>query len=77
MPIIEGARQRNAASTTAAPLADDASYGPFTSPGVPAAGYLNGIAAKGAQVVNTATGVWYSNTGTQAATAWTVIGAQV
>jgi hypothetical protein len=78
--IIEGALLRSTTAsggTTAGTLgATTIGYGPYTSPGVPASGYLNAVAQKGALVVNTATGVWYSNTGTLAATVWTVVGAQ-
>ena len=72
--IIPGAR-----STTFAGASPSSSVGlgPYTSPGVPASGYLNNVAQKGALVVNTATGIWYANTGTLAATTYTVIGAQV
>jgi hypothetical protein len=46
-------------------------YGPFVNNGVPASGYLNGIAQKGALVINSAAGSLYQNTGTLAATVWT------
>ena len=72
--IIPGAQTATfagATPTTAVGL------GPYTSPGAPAAGYLNNVAQKGALVVNTATGVWYANTGTLAATVYTAVGAQV
>jgi len=72
--VIEGAVRRQLAGASDA---NDSGIGPYTSPGVPAAGYLNAVAQKGALVVNTATGVWYSNTGTLAATVWTVVGTQV
>ena len=45
--------------------------GPYESPGIPASGYLNGVAAKGALVIDTTNGTLYQNTGTQAATVWT------
>jgi hypothetical protein len=77
VPIIEGAQTRWRSTPVPATQAAPAAYGPFTSPGVPASGYLNGTADKGALVVNTATGIWYANTGTLAATVWTVVGAQV
>lgn len=71
MPVIEGARYRG--STT-----DNATgYGPFISAGVPAGGYLNGTAEKGAEVIDTTNGKHYTNTGTKAATVWTVTGTQV
>ena len=82
MPVIEGARHRPETSvqggTAAGTLgATQVGYGPYLNAGVPAAGFLNGVAQKGALVINTATGVLYANTGTLAATAWTVVGAQV
>jgi hypothetical protein len=77
VPVIEGSQSRWRANPVPAAQAAPASYGPFTSAGVPGSGYLNGVAEKGALVVNTATGIWYANTGTLAATAWTVVGAQV
>ena len=71
--VIEGSRahwRNNAAiPTTSQPL--------FSSPGIPAAGYLNGVAPPGALVVNLATGVIYQNTGTQAATVWTSLGSVI
>ena len=45
--------------------------GPYTSPGVPAGGYLNNVAQKGALVIDTNAGALYQNTGTLAATVWT------
>jgi hypothetical protein len=45
-----------------------------TTPGVNAAGVDQ--APKGSLVVNTATGIWYTNTGTKAAPTWTVVGSQ-
>lgn len=51
--------------------ASGAGYGPFTNAGVPASGYLNGTAEKGALVIDTTNGTLYQNTGTKAATVWT------
>jgi hypothetical protein len=45
--------------------------GPYRYSGVPADGYKNGIAEKGAYLVNILTGDTYRNTGTKAATVWT------
>lgn len=50
--------------------------GPFRSPGVPASGFLNGIAEKGAIVEDTTNGISYVNTGTKAATVYTKTGLQ-
>ena len=46
-------------------------YGPYLSAGVPASGFLNGVAQKGALVIDTNAGTLYQNTGTLAATVWT------
>jgi len=66
--IIPGAR-----STTFAGASPSSSVGlgPYTSPGVPASGYLNNVAQKGALVIDTNAGALYQNTGTLAATVWT------
>jgi hypothetical protein len=48
--------------------------GPFSSPGLPAGGFLNNIAPPGAIVIRTDTGDAYENTGTLAATVWTARG---
>ena len=81
MPVMTGAQYRSTATeggTTAGTLAATTiGYGPYLNNGVPAAGFLNNVAQKGALVINTATGVLYINTGTLAATTWTVVGAQV
>jgi hypothetical protein len=45
--------------------------GPYKYSGVPADGYKNGIAEKGAYLVDILTGDTYRNTGTKAATVWT------
>jgi hypothetical protein len=71
MPIIEGSRSRGAAGHNT-----DGAIGPFVSAGVPAAGYLNGTASKGALCTDTTNGKLYVNTGTLAATVWTVAGTQ-
>lgn len=73
--IIEGSRPwwRNNAASGGANL----DQGPYSSPGVPASGFLNGVAGVGAIVVNLATGVAYQNTGTKAATVWTSIGSLI
>jgi hypothetical protein len=72
MPIIEGAKPRIGAQTGST----TGDLGPFESPGVPASGYLNAIAKKGAIVSDTTNGKLYVNTGTLAATVWTVVGTQ-
>lgn len=68
--IIEGARRHWANNVIAPATANPI----FTSPGVPANGYLNAVAHPGTLVVNTATGIAYMNTGTLAATVWTAQG---
>lgn len=72
MAIIEGAAMRPGVASDSAV----GSVGPFTSPGVPAGGYLNGTAQKGALCTDTTNGKLYINTGTLAATVWTVVGTQ-
>lgn len=57
--------------TTATALTTAQGYGPYLSNGVPASGFLNNIAKKGALVINTAAGTLYQNTGTLTATVWT------
>ena len=74
MPVIEGARYRLGASAGVA--GDPTGYGPYVNAGVPASGYLNATAEKGALVIDTTNGKLYINTGTKAATVWTVVGAQ-
>jgi len=64
-------------TNSVAPGGTRAGLGPFASAGVPSSGYLNGIAEKGASVVDTTNGKHYTNTGTKAATVWTVTGTQV
>ena len=66
--LIPGAQVQPGVEANGAP---PSGYGPFTSPGVPASGYLNGIAEVGALVIAQSTGALYSNTGTKAATVWT------
>ncbi len=73
MAIVEGAKLRLGVQSGSA--AGD--IGPFESAGIPASGYLNGIAKKGALVIDTTNGKLYVNTGTLAATVYTVAGAQV
>lgn len=73
MSVIEGAKHRVGA---AADLATAGSIGPFESAGVPAGGFLNGTAKKGALVTDTTNGKLYINTGTLAATVWTIVGTQ-
>jgi hypothetical protein len=48
------------------------SVGPFRRSGAPPNGWYNGVADKGAIAVDIATGTHYTNTGTKAATVWTV-----
>jgi hypothetical protein len=65
--IIEGSRRHWANNVTAPAHANPI----YSSPGVPAGGFLNGVAHPGTLVVNLATGILYMNTGTLAATVWT------
>jgi len=67
--VIEGARQRYRGNATVG-------YGPYWSAGAPAAGFLNNVAQPGA-VVETDTGQCYVNTGTLAATVWTLQGSLI
>ncbi len=72
--VIEGSLIRPGAAENSAPAAE---YGPFTNAGVPAAGYLNGTAAKGALCIDVNAGVLYTNVGTKTATTWAVVGTRV
>ena len=72
MPIIEGARQRLGGAVGQ----DVGGYGPIINAGVPAGGAFNGVAEKGALVIDTTNGKLYINTGTKLATVWTVVGTQ-
>jgi hypothetical protein len=63
--ITEGLGVNN----TAAQRVNGVSY---TSPGLPAGGFLNGIAAPGSGLMRLDTGQIYMNTGTLAATVWTL-----
>jgi hypothetical protein len=44
----------------------------YTSPGLPAAGFLNNVASPGEAVKRLDTGQIYKNTGTLASTIWTL-----
>jgi len=66
--VIEGALRR---STGGVEDADVVGYGPYTNAGIPASGFLNAVAQKGALVIDTTNGTLYQNTGTLAATVWT------
>lgn len=57
--------------------AEAALYTPFVKAGALANNDFNGLAPKGARAVDTTNGKLYINTGTLAATVWTVVGAQV
>jgi hypothetical protein len=79
--VIEGAQLRPSGGasggTDAGALgATQVGYGPYTNAGVPASGFLNAVAQKGALVIDTTNGKLYINTGTLAATVWTVVGTQ-
>jgi hypothetical protein len=50
---------------------------PLTKSTAPVAGDFNGEANKGQMCTDTSTGIVYVNTGTLAATVWTVVGTQV
>ena len=74
--IIEGAIHR-AGATDATGSVSGADLGPFRKAGVPANGDFNASAEKGATLIDTTNGKHYTNTGTLAATVWTVTGTQV
>jgi hypothetical protein len=57
-------------------IAEGALYTPFIKAGALANGDFNNSAPKGARAVDTTNGKLYINTGTLAATVWTVVGAQ-
>lgn len=66
--IIEGAR---GVTVDGSRSATEVGYGPYTNAGIPASGFLNNVAQKGALVIDTTNGTLYQNTGTLAATVWT------
>jgi len=72
--VIEGAVSRQAAGVSGA---TEVGFGPYTNAGIPAGGFLNTVAEKGALVIDSTNGKLYTNTGTLAATVWTVVGTQV
>ena len=77
MPILTGGKwlegTRRGTKGNVAPQRGDGGH--FNSPGVPANGFLNATAPPGSLCLDTATGNLYQNTGTQAATVWTLLGA--
>ena len=73
--IIEGSRPGWRGSGASG--GQNIDQGPYFSPGVPASAFLNGIAGPGALVINTANGAAYINTGTKAATVYTLLGSLV
>lgn len=77
MPLITPSTTDPTVRQRLAPGVDGGVTGPFTSPGLPASGYLNGSADKGALAIDTVNAKLYINTGTLAATVWTVVGTQV
>lgn len=72
--VIEGAIARGGASDVSGNATSG--YGPFVKAGALANGDFNDSAEKGAIGVDTTNGVQYTNTGTKAATVWTVTGTQ-
>ena len=78
MAIISGGKVIEGAISRPGAVADGSvgSIGAFESAGVPASGYLNGVAKKGAVVTDTTNGILYINTGTLASTVWTKVGLQ-
>jgi len=52
-------------------------YGPFSAAAAPIAGFLNGVAQPGAVAINTVAGTAYVNTGSLAATVWTLQGSVI
>lgn len=80
MPVITGGRVIEGARTVSfdgSQAATIVGYGPYLSAGVPAGGFLNNVAQKGALVIDTVNGKLYINTGTLAATVWSVVGQQL
>jgi len=82
MPVIElsnviagGVRRRGATSATGEVSGGD--LGPFRKAGAPVGGDFNASAEKGATLIDSTNGKHYTNTGTLAATVWTVTGTQV
>jgi len=57
-------------------VAEAGLYQPFIKAGALANGDFNNTAPKGARAIDTTNGKLYINTGTLAATVWTVVGAQ-
>jgi len=74
--VISGAIQRRGATSSAGEVAGG-DLGPFRKAGAPVNGDFNASAEKGASLVDTTNGKHYTNTGTLAATVWTVTGTQV
>lgn len=66
--VIEGAR---GVTFDGARSATEVGYGPYINPGIPAGGFLNNVAQKGALVIDSTNGTLYQNTGSLAATVWT------
>jgi hypothetical protein len=73
MALIEGSRPRAGGGIYDA---DVVGYGPYASAGVPASGFLNNVCQKGGLVIDTTNAKLYINTGTLAATVYTVVGTQ-
>lgn len=73
--VIEGAVYRSGAQDATGQVAGD-DLGPFRKAGAPANGDFNGLASKGATLIDTTNGKHYTNTGTLSATVWTVTGTQ-
>lgn len=79
MPVISGGRViegSRGVSYDGTRGASEIGYGPYPNAGVPASGYLNNVAQKGALVIDTTNAKLYINTGTLAATVWTIVGTQ-
>lgn len=76
MPLIQGGQEMPGARNIYSALMDIKQAqqgGAYSSPGLPAAGYLNGVAHPNAYVRRADTGAIYQNTGTLAATVWTLV----
>jgi hypothetical protein len=72
--VIEGSRPHLRNNAAGGALDNK---GPYSSPGIPASGFLNNVVPPGGVVVNLATGIAYENTGTLASTVYTAIGSLI
>jgi hypothetical protein len=77
MAIIQGGKVMEGTAMptrTALTTVQQAQQGGFySSPGLPAGGFLNGVVHPGGYVLRADNGAVYQNTGTLAATVWTLV----